>query len=747
MGMHISVRQESEEVKRRVTLANMLGQRLPATGLLALEQRAVGDRPSHEFGTLIEYPTRSDRVMPNFAIAHVTIAGHSDGFTVGDQFARRRGLREPIERRRAGQPDRVGLIAAPATDAVHHTNDDGPAYAGKLRALLKCPFTHRWSVDPSRRSAPRQGRDPGHGQRGLGCRRMIDSTIDLPKEEHETVIGKLAKTILLALLLTACATGPSANDAESTEVATVAGESDGATDPGAAATDADSAEASVEPENKDDLPEMASENPVPETETETDKDRETDEDIDGSPGRIVLKTVYDDRRVGDDQSKAVEAELGLVESQTLLEYLRSVGIRLLRHAPSRPFDYEFQIVDQKVPNAFALPGGKIYVSRGLLALVESEDELAGVLGHEIAHAAERHSAARIDYSRRLSPFSIGYLRAGAIAAYSREQEHDADRGGQIMAAHAGYDPAGIARFLRKLDASERYEVGWSRLPYFLATHPTSPKRAALASDRAASISWERQAGVADSRRLDYYSMIDGLVLGDNPAGGLFEDGRFIHPELAFSIRFPKGWTTMNSQDAVAAISPARDAQALLTLEGDGSDIEKVVDEFIKEEVDGIRVRVRARRKVRIGELPAIRIEGTASIGLQGLAHQMTFVAHKGLIYRLSVLTFASRADKYRGRGRAFAHSFRPLDEAGIHSLKVTRLRIARARENETLQDLSARTHNELELVFTGVMNDLYASSILSKGTRIKIGLAEPYLPEPKEETEADPSGDSPNAQP
>jgi predicted Zn-dependent protease len=453
---------------------------------------------------------------------------------------------------------------------------------------------------------------------------------------------------------------------------------------------------------------------------------------------VILKTVYDDRRVGDDQSKRVEAELGLIEDAELLEYIRTVGIRLLRHAPARPFDYEFQIVDQSVPNAFALPGGKIYISRGLLALVETEDELAGVLGHEITHAAERHSAARIDYSRRLNPFSIGYLRAGAIAAYSRDQEKNADRGGQIMAAKAGYDPAGIARFLRKLDATERYEVGWSRLPSFLATHPTSPKRAALASDRAASISWERQSGVADYLPLGFYSVIDGLILGDNPAGGLFQDGRFIHPDLGFSIRFPKDWTTMNSQEAVAAISPKRDAQAMLTVEGQGKTIEEiaeVVDEFIKQEVDGIRVRVRDRRPIMLGELPAIRIEGTATVGASGLTHQMTFVAHEGLVYRLSVLSLSSSVSKYRGRGRAFAHSFRPLDEEGLYSLVVTRLRIARALPNETLQALSIRTHNDLELVFTGVMNNLYASTTLKKGTPVKIGLPEPYLPKPKEDPE------------
>jgi predicted Zn-dependent protease len=577
---------------------------------------------------------------------------------------------------------------------------------------------------------------------------MIDSTTDPPKEDRETVIEKLLKSIGLTLFLMACvADPPPAMLPNSSEVMTTSEtRTTDTTDPRVetAATQSESPESQDEEGANESAPEGAVEQAAESDAEEAGAEEGAGADEDGSakegekerrrPGRIVLKTVYDDKRVGDDQSQAIAAELGLVKNPALVEYVRSVGIRLLRHAPSRPFDYEFQIVDQSVPNAFALPGGKIYVSRGLLALVESEDELAGVLGHEITHAAERHSAARIDYAGRLNPFSIGYLRAGAIAAYSREQEGDADRGGQIMAARAGYDPAGIARFLRKLDASERYEVGWSRLPYFLATHPTSPQRSARASDRAAGISWERKRGLVEHLPLDYYQMIDGLILGENPEGGLFDEGRFVHPEMGFSIRFPKGWTTMNGQAAVSAISPARDAQATLTVEGTGTDIEKVVDEFIRNEVDGIRVRVRTRKRVKLGDLPAIRIEGSASTGLIGLAHQMTFVAHEGLIFRLSVVSYSSRDAKYRGRGRAFAHSFRALDEAGIYSLMVTRLRIARALPNETLQALSERTHNDLEVVFTGVMNDLYASTTLTKGALIKIGLDEPYLPNPKEET-------------
>jgi predicted Zn-dependent protease len=547
---------------------------------------------------------------------------------------------------------------------------------------------------------------------------MIDSTPDPPKELRETVTKKLSNLVILSLLIAVCACAASTPPPP---------HSDSAASPETAPTSNP-----AEPSDADDGDGQASA-PAESNDAPTAEEEEAR----SKPQRTVLKTVYDDRRVGEDQTSAIEAELGLVDDEDLLDYVRSVGIRLVRHAPPRPFDYEFMVVDESVPNAFALPGGKIYVSRGLLALVETEDELAGVIGHEITHAAERHAAARIDYSSRINPFSIGLLRAAEIAAYGRDQERDADRGGQILAARAGYDPAGISTFLRKLDASDRYELGWSRLPYFLATHPTSPERSALASDRAAGLDWERQPGVADDLPLAYYSAIDGLILGDNPAGGLFEGSRFIHPDLRFAIRFPRGWTTANGQQAVAAMSPMRDAQATLTVEGPGPDIAKVVDEFIDKEVDGIRMKVRDRREVKLGDLPAIRIEGKASSGLAGLSVQMTFVAHGGLVYRLSIISLSSAASKYRGRGRAFAHSFRPLDDEGAYSLKITRLRIARALENETLEALSTRTHNELELVYTGVMNDLYASTSLAKGTPVKIGLAEPYIPEPMEESAAD----------
>jgi len=152
-----------------------------------------------------------------------------------------------------------------------------------------------------------------------------------------------------------------------------------------------------------------------------------------SPGKpagqkqIILATEYDDRRAGDEAAAEIEAEMGILADPELSAYVSEIGRRLLRFQPRKPFAYRFHIVDQAMPNAFSLPGGGIYVSRGLIALASNEDELACVIGHEITHAAERHAAARQDISRRGLPIVSPYLRMARLAAYSRDQEHDADR--------------------------------------------------------------------------------------------------------------------------------------------------------------------------------------------------------------------------------------------------------------------------------------------------------------------------------
>ena len=553
-------------------------------------------------------------------------------------------------------------------------------------------------------------RHPESGSRGLiACLDRLPAAL-------------LAASLALVVLPVACARSPTAAQTESAAESTQEAKSQ----PEAGGEGTTAATDPAETETKD---EKAEETPEAKKRRERKQRR-----------RILLKTAYDDRSVGAEQTPLVEAEMGIYEDPELERYVRSVAVRLLRYAPRQPFEYEFRIVDQTVPNAFALPGGKIYVSRGLLALVGSEDELAAVLGHEITHAAERHAAARIEHASRINPLSIGYMRAASIAAYGREHERDADRGGQILAAQAGYDPNAIATFLRKLDAFERYEVGWSRLPSFLATHPTSPERSAIAAQRSAELVWTPAPSVASQSGEDrtYKDMIDGLVLGDDPAGGLFDEGRFVHPDMGFSLRFPPGWKTHNEPQSVSAIAPAGDAEASLSAAGPAGNLEETVDDFLSQEINGVQFRVLDRRPFKIGELPAIRVDGRAP----GLHAVMAFVEYGEVTFRLSMLSLAGAESKYRGRANAFLQSFRPLDEAGTYSLEVTRLRVARALANETLAQLSTRTRNDLEIVYTGVLNDVFPETQLKKGQTIKIGLSEPYFPKPREEPQAAESGDA-----
>ncbi|NNL84274.1 MAG: M48 family metalloprotease, partial [Myxococcales bacterium] len=194
------------------------------------------------------------------------------------------------------------------------------------------------------------------------------------------------------------------------------------------------------------------------------------------PENLILSSEHADEKAGEEGSKRVEVEMGLVDDPKLVAYLDSLGQRIAVHAIQRTFDYQFRIVDQDVPNAFALPGGYIYISRGLLALAGSEDELANVIGHEITHVAARHAAGRQVIAQRGNLLglpgavvgavlgekagkrvanSITYTNPAYIAAYSRDQERAADRMGQKITARAGYDPAAMVTFLKRLTSTER----------------------------------------------------------------------------------------------------------------------------------------------------------------------------------------------------------------------------------------------------------------------------------------------------
>lgn len=445
----------------------------------------------------------------------------------------------------------------------------------------------------------------------------------------------------------------------------------------------------------------------------------------GSPqGReVILSTEAHDERVGEQTAMQVGGAMGFVEDPALTAYVAAVGKRVARYAPRGGFQYQFKIVDQDVPNAFALPGGYIYVSRGLLIMSNSEDELAGVLAHEVIHVAARHAAARQSVIQGMPGFAQ-FLAGGYIAEYGRDQERESDRLGQGLAGLAGYDPQGLADFLTGLEFQERLRLGGSRLPGYLDSHPATSERTASASSRARMVAWQRVPEIAPGRA-GYLERIDGLVVGTGASEGVFQDNRFLHPELGFTLRFPPDWDTQNTRQAVGAISPRRDAVVSLEHEAMGDDPQRAASGFL-EKVRAQGLRVEKLQPVKLGGLRAFRAQGRASGSGGSLQVQLTWVAHRGSIYRITGIASPRAGSRYDATFFSVARSFRPLPPEARQSIREQRLRIARARSGETLPQLSQRTGNVWNVQETAVMNGLFANARLESGQLVKVALPERY---------------------
>lgn len=462
---------------------------------------------------------------------------------------------------------------------------------------------------------------------------------------------------------------------------------------------------------------------------------------------LVLMSEERERSLGQEAAQQVEAQIGLVEREPLASYVRTLGDRLAEHSPRTGVEYQFHVADMAEPNAFALPGGWIYVSRGLLALSSSEAELANVVGHEIAHVAARHAAQRETQSVGVQLLSVlgtvaaaaaggealaqtvaqasQVAGAGLIASYGRDQERQADRVGQEMAAAAAYPPAAMADFLASLEAYTTFESeGEARRPSFLDSHPMTAERVEATREYAATLSVAERAPVAADRAA-FLSRLEGLLLGPDPAQGLFRGGRFLHPGLGFRMDFPERWAKQNGRSAVAAQAPDANAVLVLAAQGEPQDPEAAARAFL--EANPVEIETQERRE--IGGYPSLRARGVARTDQGTLRVDLTWIEHPEATFRILGMApqgrFAAHAEAFRDA----ATSFGPLGAEDRRSITERRLRIATARAGESLSALGERTGNAWSVEETAVMNGLEAGARLDAGARVKIAVERPYAPE------------------
>ncbi len=282
----------------------------------------------------------------------------------------------------------------------------------------------------------------------------------------------------------------------------------------------------------------------------------------------ALMSPQQEVQVGAQEHDKIMRQYGVYGDQNLQNYVNSVGQEVVQHTERHDVQYKFFLLDSPMVNAFALPGGYVYITRGLLALANSEAEMASVLAHETGHITARHSAER--YSRGVVT-SLGAMilssavgSAGVsealgvgsdlyIKSYSRGQENQADSLGIRYLSRSGYAPEAMAGFLENLQADTALQAqiegrSGSGASYF-STHPATLERINKTVNEAQKYS---QQGIVN--RDSYLQKLDGMIYGDSAAQGFVRGNNFYHTDLGFKFSAPPGYRLVNQSQQVVATS-------------------------------------------------------------------------------------------------------------------------------------------------------------------------------------------------
>lgn len=442
---------------------------------------------------------------------------------------------------------------------------------------------------------------------------------------------------------------------------------------------------------------------------------------------LALVSEAQEIQMGQEYAKQVEASLGLVDDAALQAYVRGIGARLAAESERPELPWRFGVVDDAVPNAFALPGGPVYITRGLMSLMNSEAELATVLGHEIGHITARHSVQQISRSQLgqiglvlgsiFSPTvqSIGGALSQGMQIlflkYGRDAERQADELGFNYALEQSYDVGEMDDVFRALQRVGEVE-GRSGIPSWLASHPDPGERIETAQKRAAALPAPASPRVVN--RAQYLGKIENMIYGDNPRAGFFRGAEFLHPDLRFRMTFPNGWKTQNMPQAVVAVSGRQDAIIELTF-AQGTPAQAAQQFFGQQ---GLQVGQTSSSSVNGNPAYTGYFQAQTEQGV--IAGIATFLQHNNNTYRILGYTAANRMNQYDGSFRGTIGSFNTLTDQSALNVKPNRIDIVRIDSPMTLTQFNARYPSVIDMRDLIIINQVAdANTRLPSGTLVK----------------------------
>jgi predicted Zn-dependent protease len=449
-------------------------------------------------------------------------------------------------------------------------------------------------------------------------------------------------------------------------------------------------------------------------------------------------------KIGKQADQQIQQQYGVYDDEELLNYVNDIGQEVLSVSHMRREDTEpkyqetefyFRVLNSPIVNAFALPGGYVYVTRGMLSHLENEAQLAVVLGHEIGHVAARHASQRA-FEQQVGQLALlggaiagqellgvpggSILELGGAAAqflflsYSRDDERESDRLGVEYAAMKNYEAAEGAGFFRALERIS--EQSGQSLPTWASTHPDPGARAKTIPDLAEE--WEEKGYKQNIFGTEeYMSHIDGMIYGNNPREGFAENGNFYHPELEFQFEYPLDWQLINQPSLVAVVNEEQDAVSIMQIDSVSSP-EESIRNFVNQE--GFTLESQDDTDHHDLEGYAAIASATSQDNTQYLFY-IYAVSYGGNIYQFISYSVADKFSTYQPQFEEISHSFRELNDDDILDIQPVRLQTIKT---DRAGDLSSFLPDELPMDIgeeeLAIVNQVELGETIEEGTWIKI---------------------------
>ena len=441
---------------------------------------------------------------------------------------------------------------------------------------------------------------------------------------------------------------------------------------------------------------------------------------------LMLVSEGQEIQMGAQYDSQVVMSIGVYHDPALQTYVADLGRRLAATSERPNLAWTFRVVDDPSVNAFAIPGGHVYITRGILAHMTSEAELATVMGHEIGHVTARHTAQQMTQQQLAGlGLAIGSIASSRIAQYagqasqalqvlflkfSRDDENQADQLGIRYSSRANYDARQMTNVMQMLDRVQAQSG--SKLPEWLATHPDPGNRiqhinAILSSTQANFVG-------ATVNRDAYQRRLDGMIFGMNPREGFFKGTEFFHPDLKFRIAFPSGWQVANTKQTVGAQGPEQDAIIELKL-ASGSSAAEAARAFL------------AQQGVQAGTLTGGKVNGltAASAPFAAATEQGTlrgialFVEYGNNVYRLLAYGTEATWANHQATAQRALSSFAPLTDPALLNVQPQHLSVFTLDRRTTLAELARQRRSPAPVATLALINQVEENTPLEPGRIVK----------------------------